>query len=197
MHLLCLLGRGGLARTDSPNGFIGDDGIVDGIAVQVEQAFLQLFLDNLEMTACLTLFQHLTHAINGRHIILNQTVNLLSKDFVGLTKVFPSLAVTHNAVVHIDGFQHLGRHLACVSTLVISAAILCAHIETLFIEFKVGQQFKIREWRADDDFAVQVIHFVKTVKDVIDQGLCLIECEVHFPVSSYDFASHSYFDLKI
>jgi len=27
--------------------------------------------------------------------------------------------------------------------------------------------------------------------------LGLIEGEVHFPVSGYDFASHNYFDLKI
>ena len=199
MHLLCLFGRGSLARADGPHGFVGNDCVVDGIAVEVEQTFFELFLHHIEMATRFTFLKHFANAINRRHIVLNQPINLFGKDIIGLAEIFPALAVTDDAVVHVDGFQHLGRNLARVGTLVVGTAILCAHVKALFVKLIVRQHLKIRERRADDHFAVQLVLLVKAVKDVVDQCFGLIESEVHFPVSCYDFASHKiiYFRFKI
>ena len=147
------------------------------------------------MTARLAFLQHLADTVDGRHVVFDQTVDLLGQHFIGLAKIFPPFTVTYDAVVHVDGLQHLGRHLTRVGSLVVGTAVLCSYVETLLVKLIVRQHFEIWERWTNDDFAIHFILFIKAVKDIIDQSFSLIESEVHFPVSCYDFASHDVYFL--
>ena len=101
-----------------------------------------------------------------------------------------------DAVIHIEGTQHFGRHLAGIGAFFVSAAILGTHVELLLLKLHVGEHLQIGERRTHNHLAFKLFLFFQTVKNLIDQHLSLIEAAIHFPVSCNDFISHRYLILN-
>ena len=91
MHVLSLLGSGGLAGADSPNGFVGEDDFAKFFSREVEEGLLDLFGDNLVVGAVLTLLQNLADAEDGGETFGKCEIYLLFEDFRGLAVILTTL----------------------------------------------------------------------------------------------------------
>ncbi len=58
MYFLCLVISSSLAGTDGPNGLVSKDKLGKVLCRKIEESFLNLSLDNIEMLAGLALFEH-------------------------------------------------------------------------------------------------------------------------------------------
>ena len=197
VNLLCLVGRGGLAGADGPHGLVGDDHFFHLLGGEMEETFFDLTLHHVELTAGFALLKHLADTYDGFKAMGQQAVDFGGHGLVGLAIVGATLRVTHNAVVNLHAFKHLGTHLASVGTLLLGSHVLCANHEIGVVGI-VGGHLKIGERRADDELCVaRKLLLLKFFHDSIDEVVGLGEGAVHLPVACYDMFSHCYWVLIV
>jgi hypothetical protein len=96
VHLLRLLGRGGLAGADRPDRFVRDDDLADAVAVDVDDGG-QLALHHFLGLPGFALGQRLADADDRRDAVRQRRLGLLGHQRVALAVVLAALGVADDA----------------------------------------------------------------------------------------------------
>ena len=163
----------------------------------MEQTVGYLFLHHIKLAVLFTLLQHLAAAHYGAYAVGKQLVHLAGYDLVGLVIVGTAFAVSHNAVLHLERFEHGRRHLSGICSALLVAHVLGSHCKVGSVAI-VARHFQIGEGGTHDDEGVGIGGIVfQTCHDVVDKLVGFLECFVHFPVSCNNVFSHSELCLKV
>ena len=120
MHLLRLLGRGGLAGADGPDGLVGHHDLADAVAVDVDHG-RQLALDDVLGRAGFALGQRLADADDGRDARASAALALSATSASVSPWYWRRSEWPTMRVAHAEFLQHGGRHLAGVGALLVRA----------------------------------------------------------------------------
>ena len=156
MDFLSLLSGSGLAGTDSPDGLVGDDDVLELLNGQVEYATLELSLANLVLLVGLTLFEALSDAEDHLQSVLECKKHLLLQDFGSLTIVAATLRVTENHILCSGALHHFGRNLTRVGTFLLVGAVLGSESDDILIE-ELGDRSQMDKRSADDYTTVRLL----------------------------------------
>ena len=129
-----LLGSGGLAGADSPQGLVGDDHVTHLVGGHAGQSALDLVSDQLHGHAQLTLLQALAHTDDGEQAGVDGGVDLLVDGEVGLVIILAALGVADDDVLGAGLLDHLSGDLTGVSAVILIVAGLSADGDVAVLE---------------------------------------------------------------
>ena len=190
VHLLRLLGSGGLAGAYGPHGFVGYHDVGKLVGGETEKTLADLFLHHVELCAGLALGQFLAAAEDRTYVVGQQLFHLVGDGFVAFVVVGATFGVSHNAVVHLHRFQHGCRHLASVGSALVLANVLCANGEERLLR-QVTAHLQEREGGTDNHLVFGFGQGFHLFGNGFDKLVGIVESFVHFPVSGYYFFSHN------
>ena len=127
MHLLCLIGRSRLARTDGPYRFVCDDQFRELLGRQVVDHFFDLGTYDVEVFAGLAVLELLAHAVDRCEVVLVSLSHFLVQRLARLAVVFAALAVAEDHIFDAQRGDHLGRYLSGIGALGFGCAVLGRH----------------------------------------------------------------------
>src|SRR6266700_4582845 len=104
-NFACVLGRRGFARTDSPHGLIGDDGLSCILFWQIGQTTFDLGAYYLFGLSSLVLSQVLADADNWSQMMFERGQCLLIDQLIVFGEVHTAFGVSQN-----DGGAHFAYH---------------------------------------------------------------------------------------
>ena len=81
MDFFSLVRSSGLACTDGPDGFVGNDDVLELLGSEVEHAALKFGLDHLVLLVGLTLFKALADAEDDLQAVFQSEQHLFLQDF--------------------------------------------------------------------------------------------------------------------
>ena len=91
-------------------------------------------------------------------------------------------------VLSTCALYHLCRNLTSVSTLNLVSAVLSAESYYVLVEH-LSYRSEVDERSADDNFTVRLFSY-KCLVDFLSESNTILQVEVHFPVTCYNFLSH-------
>ena len=193
MDFLGLLGCGGLARANGPDGFVGDDDFAEILFREVEHGAFQLGLHHLVLFAGLTLLERLTNAENHFQTVFLCQQHLFPQDFGRFLVIFATLGVAQNHVLRTRRFHHFGTHLARECAFFLVGAVLGTQSDDVLVE-EVGNLCQMDERRANHHVALRLVG-LQHVVEFLRQGDAFGQIHVHFPVTCYNLFSHVFLNL--
>ena len=114
---------------DGPDGFVGDDHVLDLLLGHVLQGDLDLHADQFLGNALFALGQALAHADDGLQAGVEGGQGALVDGLVGLGKILAALAVADDHVLHAQVHQHIGGNFAGVGAGLLEVDVLGAHMD--------------------------------------------------------------------
>ena len=197
VHFLGLVGGGGAAGADGPDGLVGDDDVTELVGGEVEEGPGELFADDGEVLFGLALGEGFADAVDDVEVVLEGTVDFEGEGFVGFVVVGPALGVADDDEAGAGGGDHGGGYFAGVGTGGLGGAVLrgdedggLGEVAGDFGEVDVGGG-------EDDADALGAFLVTDVVVDFTGEGDSLVEVFVHFPVACYDFCSHDVIVLSL
>lgn len=112
VHVLSLVGGSGLAGTDSPYGFVGEDHVAEFFRSELEESLFNLGLNHIVVAAVLALLEHFANAEDGLETVGKGESELLAEDCGSLAVVLAAFAMAENHIFCTGGGNHGGAHLA-------------------------------------------------------------------------------------
>ena len=182
-HSASLLGSGGLAGADGPDGLVGDDHAAHLALSQASQSDLHLIGDQLLGDVQLALLQALAHAHDGTQTGLQGGVDLLVDGQVGLVVVLTALGVADDDVLGAHFLEHLHGDLTGESTGGLVVAVLAADGQAGVLEQLHGAG-DVHSGNTQHHFAPLVL--AQLGLDGLGVGAGLGQGLVHLPVAGDD-----------
>ena len=133
VDFLGLLGCGGLASADGPDGFVGHDNFAKVFGGEVEQSVFELGFDYIEVLAGFALFEYFADAEYGRQAVGESQGHFFAEGFGCFTIVLTSFAVAEDDIGGAGGGYHFGGNFACICSFDVVGAVLCTQSEFAFI----------------------------------------------------------------
>ena len=182
VNFLGLCGGGGVACTDSPDGFVGDHDLFGLFAITVCEGSVELGGKQRESLVGLALGETFADAKDRRDAFGEQSIDFFSNEGIRFVKVLASFGVSNDAIATAGGLEHGRRDLARECAFVGGVDVLAADCDgCVFKDLCCGMEGG--RGRGDHDF---------DVRRERGKGFAQSRCEVHsfgdglkhFPVAS-------------
>jgi hypothetical protein len=183
VRVLRLLRRGGLARANRPDRFVGDDGFNHLFPGQSGEAAAHLRFENFFHLAAFAFRQRFADADNRLERRAVGGLRLFGDERVRLLLILPPLAVAEDDVTHGKFLEHAGADFAGERAEIILAHVLRAEAQ-VGIENGLGHLAQRGEGRSNDN--VNLLHAREFALEVAYQRKRLGDGFVHFPVACND-----------
>ena len=187
MDGLGLLGRGGLAGADGPDGLIGNDGALHFIGGQADETFFHLLSDDGFGRAGFAVSQSFADADDRLEADGEGFFEFLVDGLVRFAEILAAFRVTDDDVFSAGFHEHFAAHFAGIGAGSFPIHILGADFDVRAFQ-NVGHGFDRGEDGANDYF--DVLNASDFFFDLAGKGNGFGNGLVHFPVAGNNGCSH-------